>query len=209
MLGLKWAMPQSLGQSGGGTEGKGHVLATEFSSMCVFALTQVQDFVLRLLPGRQSVRGSRQGCLAQQQQQREKKQRRSGRSHRLPQDHRPAHTPRYLCLTPVYAQVRERRTSGDKGWRQHRWALDCSPAATRPISTFTCVLAGREQTSHHATRRSAVTRWPLFCQGHSSITTSWPRVLWFPGANQQLLLLPFVKRSNIIINVFTVHPNEV
>ena len=40
--------------------------------MCVFALTQVEDFVLLLSSGGERVCGCRQACLAQQQRQQQR-----------------------------------------------------------------------------------------------------------------------------------------
>lgn len=116
MLGLKWAIPQSLGQS---ERRKNkikppkqradtqinvfkYILTGELwvcVRFCVFALTQVEELVLRLASRGECVCSCRQRRLAQQQrqQQRQKEeQRRSRYSHRLSQNHRPAHVPRYL-----------------------------------------------------------------------------------------------------------------
>lgn len=129
MLGLKWAIPQSLGQS---RRREAENISTNLFirfflliclEVCFFkALTQVKDFMLWLSSGGKCVCSCRQRCLAQQQRQQQRqqqKQRRSWYSHRLPENHRPAHIPRFLYQ--AHADVRkqvhtqEQHPSGDNG----------------------------------------------------------------------------------------------
>ena len=110
----------------------------------MFALTQMEDFVLWLSSWSESVCSCWQGCLAQQQrqQQRQKQeQRRSRHSHHLPQNHRSAHIPRYLyqaasVLRCTYTGTRtahtqtQLHTSGDNELCHNKGrALDSSPVA--------------------------------------------------------------------------------
>lgn len=87
--------------------------------VCVFALTQVEDFMLWLSSGCQCVCSCRHGRLAQQQRQQqrqESEQRGSRHGHRLLQNHRPAHVPCFLYHTHTYIH---RCTHTHNTQRQH------------------------------------------------------------------------------------------
>lgn len=117
MFGLKWAIPQSFGQSGRKEETStkinkytrinifqmgGNIFSSEVAwgvFLHEFALTQVEELVLRLASPGQRVCGCRRWCLAQEQRQQQRQkgeQRRSRYGHRLTQNHRQAHVSRYL-----------------------------------------------------------------------------------------------------------------
>lgn len=101
--------------------------------MYAFALTQVEDLVLRPSPRVERVCSCRQRCLAQQQRQEEKEeQRRSGYSHRLSHNQRPAHVPRYLyqpaiarmCTQTVHTHTHTTaRTMSGVATKAERWIV--------------------------------------------------------------------------------------